>query len=158
MHLKPILAFAAVLAASSASAQALTIKGEGGQSKVLSAQALAALPHLSVTSSGHGAPIHFEGVPLSTLTALVGAPQGEGLKGPAFAMVVVVTAADGYRVVLSLAETDSSIRTEQTVIADRADGAPLDAHTGPFRLVVEGDKRPARSARNVQTVEVRALP
>ena len=158
MYFKPILVLAATFIASSASAQVLTVRGEAGRSTQLSAQALAALPHVSITTGEHGRSVTYDGVPLSTLTALVGAPQGEALRGPAFAMVVIVTAQDGYRIVLSLAETDPSIRAERSIIADRADGAPLDARSGPFRLVVEGDKRPARAARNVQSIEVKTLP
>ena len=158
MDFKPILVLAATFIASSASSQALTVRGEAGRSTRISAQALAALPHVSVTASEHGRSTTYDGVQLSTLTALVGAPQGEALRGPAFATVVILTASDGYRVVLSLAETDSSIRAERTIIADRADGAPLDARSGPFRLVVEGDRRPARAARNIQIIEVKTLP
>ncbi len=73
-------------------------------------------------------------------------------------MVVVVTAADGYRSALALAETDASVRDQQVILADRRDGKPLDAKEGPLRLVVEADKRPLRSARQVTGLEVRMLP
>lgn len=91
-------------------------------------------------------------------TALVGAPQGQALRGPALADVLIVTAQDGYRVALSLAGVDPAISPQRTIIADRKAGQPLDPHEGPFRLVVEGDKRPARSARQVVSVELKAEP
>ena len=146
------------LAAAPAFGQVLAVTGPTGEARTLSMAALAALPHQSVTLNVHGQTAAYQGVAISTLTALVGAPQGEALKGPAFADVVIVKAADGYRIVLSLAETDPAIRSEAMIVADRKDGQPLDAHEGPLRLVVEGDKRPARSARSIQSVEVRALP
>ncbi|MEI9964927.1 MAG: hypothetical protein WDM92_09635 [Caulobacteraceae bacterium] len=59
---------------------------------------------------------------------------------------------------LSLAETDPAMRPDPVLVADRKDGKPLDAHEGPFRLVVPGDKRPARSARSIVKIEIRALP
>jgi hypothetical protein len=141
-----------------AAAQSLTLKGPEGQSRALSLAELAAMPHQSVTMTEHGRTHSYSGVPVSALTALVGAPQGEALHGKAIADLIVVSAADGYRVVLALAETDPAMRAEHVIVADRADGAPLDAHEGPLRLIVEGDKRPARSAREVQSIEVRTLP
>ncbi len=50
------------------------------------------------------------------------------------------------------------MRPDPVLVADRKDGKPLDAHEGPFRLVVPGDKRPARSARSIVKIEIRALP
>ena len=32
---------------------------------------------------------------------------------------------------------------------------PLDAHAGPFKLVVSEDKRPARSVRNLVSIELK---
>jgi hypothetical protein len=34
------------------------------------------------------------------------------------------------------------------------DGAPLAADKGPFQLVIEGDLRPARSARMVSKIRI----
>jgi hypothetical protein len=141
-----------------ATAQSLVLKGAEGQSRTLSLTELAAMPHQTVTMTDHGHTRSYSGVPVSALIALVGAPQGEALHGKAIDDLVVVSAADGYRVVLALAETDPAMRSEQVIVADRAEGAPLDAHEGPLRLIVEGDKRPARSAREVQSIEVRLLP
>ena len=141
-----------------AAAQVLALKGPEGQTRTLSATELSALPHQSLTMTDHGHTRTYSGVPVSALTALIGAPQGETLHGKAMADVVVISAADGYRVSLGLAETDPGISPEPIIVADRADGAPLDAHEGPLRLIVGGDKKPARSARQVQSIEVRALP
>jgi hypothetical protein len=61
-------------------------------------------------------------------------------------------------VVLGLAETDPGVRSEKILLADRAEGAPLPANEGPFRLVIEGDLRPVRSARMVKAIAVQAAP
>jgi hypothetical protein len=153
-HLVALVLIAA-LAASPAGAQSLSLKGPGG-SRTLSAADLSGLPHVDVTTTEHGATATWQGVAVSDLAALVGAPRGEALRGPALADVLIVTAADGYRVALSLAETDPAMRAEHVIVADRKDGRPLDAHEGPFRLIVEGDKRPARSARQVIGLEIQA--
>jgi hypothetical protein len=65
-----------------------------------------------------------------------------------------VSARDGYQVVVSLAETDAVTRTARMIVADREAGAPLKSDDGPFRLVVEDDLRPARSARQVERIEL----
>ena len=53
-----------------------------------------------------------------------------------------------------LAETDPGTRAGKVLLVDRADGAPLAAGDGPFRIVVSDDLRPARSARMVEKIEV----
>jgi hypothetical protein len=62
-------------------------------------------------------------------------------------------------VALALAETDPLMRPTPTVfLADRCNGAPMAAPDGPFRLIVLGEGRPARSARQVTTIRVVRLP
>lgn len=155
----PIFALAAAvlaagLAASPVAAQTLSLSGEGGQKVTLSAAELAALPHLHLQVMQHGQPHGYDGVLLGDLLAKVGAPHGEGIKGRELATVVRVSAKDGYQVVVSLAETDAVTRKARMIVADREAGAPLKAEEGPFRLVVEDDLRPARSARQVERIEV----
>ncbi len=156
MHLR-IVSLAAVLLAqgATATAQTFSIEGLDGRPHMISAAALAVMPHQSVTlRSEDGTPVRYEGVPLTLLLQAVGAPTGKALRGPDMADVVMVSAADGYRVALSLADTDPAIRGEAVVIADRAGGAALSARDGPFRLIVEGDKRPARAERMVKDIRL----
>jgi hypothetical protein len=97
-------------------------------------------------------------VPLSQILAKVGAPQGKALRGPEMADVVLIGAADGYHVALALAETDPLMRGDKVFLADRCGGAAMAAPEGPFRLVVLGDGRPARSARQVTSITLLRLP
>lgn len=152
------LVVAALLAPAASFAQTLTLKGSAGAEKRLSAQDLAAMPHETVNYTIHGKAGAYAGVPVSALVALVGAPQGEALRGKAAADVLMVTAADGYRVALSLAETDSAMRADPVIVADQVDGHPLGPDDGPFRLIVIGDKRAARAARNIRTLELITPP
>ena len=87
----------------------------------------------------------------------VGAPTGKALGGKALANAVRTTSTDGYQVIFGLGEIDPATWANRIIVADRADGAPLSASDGPFRIVVEGDLRPARSARMLTTIEVIAL-
>jgi hypothetical protein len=159
MRFAPALIAACWAIAGGAAAQSVTLTGPGGETRSLSLAELAAMPHEAVTlASEHGPGKRYEGVPLTLLLQSVGAPAGKSLHGPALADLVLVSASDGYRVVLALAETDPGVRQEKILLADRADGAPLATGEGPFRLVVEGDLRPTRSARMVTSIRVEAAP
>lgn len=68
---------------------------------------------------------------------------------------VLVEAADGYRVIFALAELDPALTDRVVLLADTRDGQPLGPKEGPWRLVVPGDKRPARWVRQVTAVTVR---
>jgi hypothetical protein len=143
-----------------AAAQSVILKGPGGEIRTLTAAQLAAMPHQSaqLAPEGGGAPRAYEGVPLSDLLQSVGAPSGHALRGPAMADIVVVGAADGYRVAFSLAEMDAGVRGERIILADRTGGMSLAPAEGPLRLVVEGDLRPARSVRSVTSITLEAAP
>ena len=138
-----------------AAAQSVAVTGLAGQKLELAAADLAALPHQPVTLQLEGGRSEVcEGVALSVILAKVGAPQGKALRGPEMADVVEVGAGDGYRVALALAETDPLMRGDKVFLADRCNGGPMTAPDGPFRLIVLGDGRPARSARQVTSITV----
>jgi hypothetical protein len=151
-----ILAAAAALAATPVTAQTLSLTGAAGEKATLTAADLAAMPHVQVTTKAHGQTHVYDGVVLGEVLAKIGAPRGEAIKGPELATVVRFTAKDGYQVVLDLAQTDPITRTSRVIVADREAGAPL-KDDGPFRLVIEDDLRPARSARQIEKIEVLKL-
>lgn len=157
--MKPaVLAFAAAaLLAGPALAQDLTLKGPAGQVATLSAADVAALPHVAVTFDSHGDKRAYSGVPLLDLLAKVGAPASKDIRGAELATVVLVGARDGYQVAIGLAEADPGTRADKVILADHMDGKPLTPDNGPFQLVIENDLRPARSARMVNSIEVRRL-
>ena len=96
----------------------------------------------------------YEGVALETILRKAGVPQGDALRGPAMATYVLAEAADGYRVVFSLAELDAGIADSEVIVADTIDGAPLGDKLGPFRLVAPHEKRPARWVRMLRYITV----
>ena len=130
------------------------------KSLVLSAAELKAISHISVTihNSHTNADETYSGVRLSDLIAKVGAPLGSELRGKALANYVVATGSDGYKAVLALGEVDPSFHAGEVLVADTMDGKPLDALSGPFKLVVTEDKRPARSVRNLVSIELKEGP
>ena len=68
------------------------------------------------------------------------------------------SAADGYRAVFALAELDPGFRGDVPIITASCDGKALDAKDGPLRLVVPGEKRPARWVRQVTAIDVLRAP
>ena len=150
------LALAVVLSglATGALAQSIILKGPTGQTATVSATDLAALPRVSFSFDAHGEKHVYEGPLLIDVLAKVGAPTGKAIHGPEMADVVLVTAQDGYQVAFGLAEIDPGARANRIILADKADGAALAAKDGVFKVVVEGDLRPARSARRVSQIEV----
>jgi DMSO/TMAO reductase YedYZ molybdopterin-dependent catalytic subunit len=151
-----------VLAAPVVSAQAspatqttIRVLVDGKPPVTLDRQALAGMPRSSVDTPAihHEPPANWQGVALEDVLQRAGAPSGEQLRGHGMATIVRVTAADHYQVVFSLGELDPMLGNERVLLADTQDGHPL-TKDGPFRLVVPGDKRPARWIHDVTTIEV----
>ena len=65
-----------------------------------------------------------------------------------------VDAVDGFVAVLGAMELDSTFKARPVLLAWERDGVPLDAHFGPFQLIVPEDLRHSRNVRNVGRVEV----
>lgn len=149
-----LLAACLTLAADPAFAQSLTLKGPEGQAVILTAAEIAALPRINFAFDSHGKVQTYEGPLLIDVLARAGAPTGKALRGPALADVILVTSSDGYQVAYGLAEADPGTRPNRIILADKADGAPLGATDGPYKVVVEGDVRPARAARMVTAIVV----
>jgi hypothetical protein len=126
------------------------------QTVALTQEDVRALPHSALTAfDPHLKESHvYSGVLVRDLLAKVGAPLGEKLRGPAMRTVVVFRAKDGYATVFALAEFDDAFSNRELLLADSEDGKPLGDNAGPFRLVVPGDKRAARWARMVTSIEL----
>lgn len=139
-------------------ATVLTIVGAGGLRGVFTPQTLGQYPQTTVTVFDPHTKKQetYAGVPLMDLLAKLGVAHGKDLMGKALEQYVVATGSDGYVSVVALGEVDPEVHPGTVLVADAMDGKPLDAKTGPFRLVVSEDKRPARSVRNLVKIEVRS--
>ena len=128
-------------------------------SVALSLSQFAVLPHTTVTvKNGHTDTQEvYSGVRLADLLTKVGAPIGNELHGKAMTSCVRASASDGYAVVFSLSEIDPEFHPGEIIVADQMNGQPLDAKSGPFRIVASEDKRPARWVRNLTTLELRTV-
>jgi DMSO/TMAO reductase YedYZ molybdopterin-dependent catalytic subunit len=134
------------------------IIGPTGKSIVVTPQLLADLDRAEAVMINHSVSHTYEGVRLTELLRLVDAPTGARIHAEADRDYLVVTGGDGFRAVYSLAETDGSVQRHPVILADKMDGAPLIPHDAPYRLVVDGDQKPARSVYAVAKIEVKVLP
>jgi hypothetical protein len=82
--------------------------------------------------------------------------RADSIRGRAVGLRVVVEAADGYQVVLSLAECDPTVPDRQVLLADQVDGRSLPAVEAPYRLLIIGAPHHSRWARQVVALRVRA--
>jgi len=125
---------------------------------VVSAASLQKLARDTARMEFHGQPpVVYEGISLAAVLREAGV-RSDSLRGPALATRLVVEAADGYRIVLTLADLDPSLGGRRVLLADRLDGKALPASEAPWRLIVVGDQRPSRSARQVVRIRVLAEP
>ena len=76
------------------------------------------------------------------------------MRGDRLAEFMMIHAADGYRVLFSLAEVDPMFRERPLLICYRKNGAALPDEEGPLRVVVADEKRHARWVRQVTAIEL----
>jgi hypothetical protein len=133
----------------------LTVRGDIAAEMVLKAEDLARMSREVVSIPDQdGTKVNYEGVSLREILQRAGVPLGKDLRGKALASYVLAKAHDGYQVVFSLGEMDTSFGNEVIIVADKRDGKPLFGYQGPFRLVCPNDKAGARSVRMLETLEV----
>lgn len=144
-----------VLLIGSAAAQApnLTLDGKVKQARHWTLGDLHNMPaqHAEVTYQTDRGPVTagFTGVPLWSLIDAAGGLDDTG-KGAAIRHAIRITAKDGWVVVTSTGEIAPDFGGKQALVAYERDGKPLD----DFRIVMPGDKRGARNARDVVTITV----
>jgi hypothetical protein len=140
--------------ASAASAQEITVQNEAGVSVKMTAAEIAGIPHQEISVDDHGKTVRFEGAPLRLVLEKAGVTFGDSLRGKRLADCLLVEAADGYKAVIALPELDPGFTDRVILLADKADGRPLDSKEGPFRVIVPGERRMARWVRQVTALKV----
>ncbi|MDF2189869.1 molybdopterin-dependent oxidoreductase [Paraflavitalea sp. CAU 1676] len=135
---------------------ALAINGEvKAPTKITAAEILGMKQTPAMLKDRDGKEHTYTGVPIQDLLNKAGVTTGKQLHGENLAKYLLVKCADGYEVVFSLAELDNEFTDRQVILAHQVDGGPLPSGKGPFRLVVPGEKRPARSCFQVVEMVVR---
>lgn len=151
-----ILALVATLAlALPAAAQELTVVGLDGKARVLKAADLAGFPRAEVAVAQDPGSKTYEGPILAYVLRAGGLPVGPRLHGDPLRAFVIVTGADGFQAVFSLAELDKDFHDATVVLGDKVDGKPLGAKEAPWRLAVAGDRKRWRAVYGVTRIEAR---
>jgi hypothetical protein len=133
----------------------ISIQGEVLHSIVLKAPDLAAMKRVEATvREGDGPAQTYSGVALSDILGLAGVTLGKQLRGENMSKYLLVKSGDGYEVLFSLPELDSSFSDKTIFLADQLNGKPLPAGKGPFRIVVPGERKHARWIWEVRTLTV----
>jgi len=147
--------FLCTFSAVQAQTAGVSVGGSVAKPYQLNAAAVSAMKKENVTVKDHdGKDHHYSGVSLYEVITKAEAVPGNMLKGKTMAKYVLVTAADHYQVVLAIPEFDPAFTDKVIVLADKEDGEALAANLGPYRLIVPGEKKPARSVMRVTSIEV----
>jgi hypothetical protein len=145
----------------SAAEPSLKIDGDGVKAATLSVAQLETLGPVTAEWSDKKGAHKVRGVRVDKVLASVG--FGEGPSGPqvnpkqkhaGLRSAVVATAPDGFVAVFSAGELLESLGATQALIIWELDGKPLDAATGPLRIVVTTDKAPSRSIYQLAALRV----
>lgn len=96
----------------------------------------------------------YSGVILEEILKKAGVTTGADLRKKNLTKYVLVDAKDGYQVVFALAELDKDFTDRQIILADKVDGKPLGPEEGPFRIIVQDEKKPARCIKQVTAIKV----
>jgi precorrin-4 methylase len=121
----------------------------------LSAADLAKLKHEELKVGSDQVP--YTGVPLAEVLRAADVPWG-GNCSPLLTCYVVVEAADGYRVVLSIPEVAPELSHKTILLADRCRGEPLSPQEGPYKIIEEDAKQHGRWVRQVTRISLQTLP
>ena len=135
----------------------IKVEGEVTQPLKLHQSDLDKMKRVTVSHKGHDSITNsYTGVVLIEILNRAGVTMGKQLRGKNMAKYLLVKAADGYQVVFSLAELDTSFNEKEIILADKMNGKPIPSNPGPFQLIVRGEKRPARSCREVVSLVIRS--
>jgi Oxidoreductase molybdopterin binding domain len=134
---------------------AVVLRGVDGKTIRLTRADLMKLPRTEVEAvDHHGQKARYSGVALRVILDKLNVPRGEGFRGEWMRAFLVVDATDDYRALFALPELDPSFTDRVIILADMRDGKPLEKYSGPFRIVVPGEKKQARWVRMVKEIDL----
>ena len=123
--------------------------------RVLERSEIVRLPHTTVTvKESHRKSSTYSGVLLMDLLLRAGSDSNTHSERGDLGKIVVVEGVEDPSVVFALTDLDSTLTDNRVLLADSKDGKPLAAPEGPFRIIVKGDKEPARWVRHVWAIYV----
>ena len=136
-------------------AQIIKVSGEVTTPLTIDAAYLQKFTPTTVTRKDRDGKDHtYTGVILAEILKNAGVTLGPELKGENLTKYLQVEASDGYQVIFALAELDKSFTDRTIILADKVDGQPLAPGDGPYRIIVQDEKKPARCIKQVTAMQV----
>ena len=143
------LIIVAFLATNTLQAQ-VKVQGDVKHELEITPASFAKMKKVTASTNDHDGKAHtYSGVAISEILDSAGVTTGAQLRGKNLAKYMLVKCADGYEVVFSLAELDNNFTDRVVILSDSMDGKPLPEGKGPYKLIVPGEKKPARSCFQV---------
>ena len=138
----------------------LTVTLLDGTTNTYSPEQFKALQHVSIhVHNAHNSQDEtYSGVPVDALVnpTVENGPSHNPQHVSPNVQLIVAGATDDFHVVITMCDANPQCRSGQAIVADTLDDKPL-AADGAFKLVLTEDKKPARWARNLQSLTVRAV-
>ena len=154
-YIKTFVIAAAVFTASTTLAQTVPVSGDVAKPYIITASSFAAMKQTTVKGKAHDGKDHeFTGVLLSDIVNAAGALPDNKLNGKSLAKYILVKAADGYRAVIAFPEINAEFNDKNIILADKEDGKPLVDKTGPYQIIIPGEKKWGRWVRQVTGIEI----
>jgi len=153
--LKSFLLLAITLLTIKVKSQTVTVRADNLAPFTLTRSAFLDMKQAVIMAKGHDEKIHrYTGVPLSDILAKAGVTLGDEAKRKTVMTYLIITAADNYKTIFSLAEIDPLFANRSIILADKQDKKVLPEGVGPFQVIAPGDKKHARWIRQVTSIEL----
>ncbi|MFD2863468.1 molybdopterin-dependent oxidoreductase [Mucilaginibacter antarcticus] len=136
-------------------AQTVKVGGEVATPLTIDAAEFAKYPQIKVSRKDKEGKDHtYTGVALMDILTKAGATMGDELKGKNLTKCLLVDAADNYQAVFALAELDKAFTECAVILTNTVDGKPLPKGDGPFRIIVQNEKKLGRCVRQVVQLKI----
>jgi hypothetical protein len=142
-------------AAFTARSQSIQVSGEGILPITITKPMFADMKQVVVMAKAHDEKVHrYSGVTIAEILDKAGVALGDSSQLKTVTSYILVTAADGYRAIYTLAEIDPLFAGRSIIIANREDKKPLAAEDGLFQVIVPGEKKHGRWVRQVIGIQI----
>lgn len=133
----------------------ITISGEVDTSLVFHASDMPKYKSTAVVRKDRDGKDHiYSGVKISDLLSKAGVTMGKDLRAENLTKYALVEASDGYQVIFALAELDQEFTDRVIILATEMDHKALPIADGPFRIIVQDEKKPARCIKQVTSIRI----
>lgn len=133
----------------------VSVGGDVGNPFKITKGNFASLKQITIKAKSKDGKEHeYSGVNLYDIITKAESIPGNILRGKSLTKYILVSATDGYQIVIALPEIDPDFTDNTIILANKMDGKDLPDEAGPFRIIVPLDKKQARSIMRVISIDV----